>query len=884
MQLPIPAPAPGVIIANDTSTAAVRYPVFAAITGGQAVKEYVSNSKLYYTPSTGVLNATGFSGSGSGLTGTASSLSIGGNAATATLATTANNLAAGVANQVPYQTAAGATSYISAPTASGQFLQWTTGGGFAWSSFNGVTSFSAGTTGFTPNTSSTGAITLAGTLNAASGGTGANSLTGYVYGNGTGAMTAATTIPNTAISGLGTMSTQNANSVAVTGGSIDGTTIGSTTAAAIRGTTVTATAALSGSSNIGAGFNYGALTYSGSNIANAWCGSVNSYMQTIIQNTNSGTSASTDYIVSNNLGTDSNYYGDFGINSSNFSSGSGAFSAPNNTYLGASGGDLAIGTFGSNPIHFVINSSATDAMTINTSGAVAFNGSYGSANYLLQSNGSTAVPTWVNPAALSVSSAANITGGNSGYVPYQSATNTTGFVSPGTTGQVFTSGGTGSPTWTSQSALSVGTATNIAGGAANQVHYQTGSGATGFITAPTVANTALTWTGSAFAWSSAPVSGTANGVAYFNGSGALSSGSGLVFDGSNLGLGVTPSAWSNNTAIQLGGGSIYSYSANDRVGIVKNAYIQGSAAYYKNSDYASNYLQYGGQHLWYNAPSGTAGNAISFTQAMTLDASGNLGIGGNAASGVRLHVQSTNTQVTFQDNYTNKGSGPSTYVNFYAANARAGYIGYPGSNDFYLWNESNSNILFATNAAERMRIDSSGNLLVGTTSAAAYANGIALLPNYGASSQSLISIGHVSGTPTGQGYVIFGYNGSSAGSIAQLGTASVSYNTVSDYRLKENVQPMQNALATVSQLNPVTYDWVADKSKGQGFIAHELQAVVPDCVTGTKDAVDAEGKPVYQGIDTSFLVATLTKAIQELNATVTAQAADIAALKAKVGI
>ena len=67
------------------------------------------------------------------------------------------------------------------------------------------------------------------------------------------------------------------------------------------------------------------------------------------------------------------------------------------------------------------------------------------------------------------------------------------------------------------------------------------------------------------------------------------------------------------------------------------------------------------------------------------------------------------------------------------------------------------------------------------------------------------------------------------------------------------------------------------KSKGQGFIAHELQAVVPDCVTGQKDAVDAEGKPVYQGVDTSFLVATLTAAIQELKAEVDSLKAQLAA-------
>jgi hypothetical protein len=77
---------------------------------------------------------------------------------------------------------------------------------------------------------------------------------------------------------------------------------------------------------------------------------------------------------------------------------------------------------------------------------------------------------------------------------------------------------------------------------------------------------------------------------------------------------------------------------------------------------------------------------------------------------------------------------------------------------------------------------------------------------------------------------------------------------------------MTGALAKVAALKPVTYKWNADGSDGEGFIAHELAEVVPQCVTGEKDAVDAEGNPVYQGIDTSFLVATLAAAIQELKA------------------
>jgi hypothetical protein len=104
----------------------------------------------------------------------------------------------------------------------------------------GVTTFDAGTTGLTPATATTGAISLAGTLVVGNGGTGATTLTGYVKGAGTSALTASSTIPNTDVTGLGTMSTQNANSVAVTGGAIDGTTIGATTASTGAFTTVSA--------------------------------------------------------------------------------------------------------------------------------------------------------------------------------------------------------------------------------------------------------------------------------------------------------------------------------------------------------------------------------------------------------------------------------------------------------------------------------------------------------------------------------------------------------------------------------------------------------------------------------------------------------------------
>lgn len=145
----------------------------------------------------------------------------------------------------------GANGYLL--TSNGTTASWTA------APATGVTSFSAGTTGFTPSSATTGAITLAGTLVVGNGGTGATTLTGYVKGAGTTALTASATIPNTDITGLGTMSTQDATSVAITGGTINGATIGATTAAAITGTTITASTKFSGSNYDASGSGGGSL-------------------------------------------------------------------------------------------------------------------------------------------------------------------------------------------------------------------------------------------------------------------------------------------------------------------------------------------------------------------------------------------------------------------------------------------------------------------------------------------------------------------------------------------------------------------------------------------------------------------------------------------------
>ena len=236
-------------------------------------------------------------------------------------------------------------------------------------STGGVTSFSAGTTGLTPSTGTTGAITLAGTLGVANGGTGATTLTGYVKGNGTSALTASSTIPNTDISGLGTMSVQSATSVAITGGTINGTSVGATTPSTGAFTSVSANLTITGSLSAGA-YSYGSLSYSDTGIFASYNTNTNSYAQIILANGSAGTAASTDFIVGNNNTTATTYFGDFGMNSSAFS-GTGSLNAPNAVFLASTSADLAIGTNTANAIHFVVNGGSTDAMTINSSGAIS---------------------------------------------------------------------------------------------------------------------------------------------------------------------------------------------------------------------------------------------------------------------------------------------------------------------------------------------------------------------------------------------------------------------------------------------------------------------------------------------------------------------------------
>jgi hypothetical protein len=287
------------------------------------------------------------------------------------------------------------------------------------------------------------------------------------------------------------------------------------------------------------------------------------------------------------------------------------------------------------------------------------------------------------------------------------------------------------------------------------------------------------------------------------------------------------------------------------------------------------------------------------TERMRITSAGNVGIGTSAPSltGLAILTGGQNKGVLLARNAT--GISPTSGQSFgsYAfkgimdganSNAAAEALIEAVAAENHTGSTAATNMLFYTKPsgtgpgsgpAERMRIDSSGNLLVGQSSSTVPGVGNTI------AGTALQFDGRLYVSSTGRpgSFNRIGTNGDAinlyreglqVGSIS-VTTTNTTYNTSSDYRLKHDIQPMTGALAKVAALKPVTYKWNADDSQSQGFIAHELQEVVPECVTGEKDAVDADGKPVYQGIDTSFLVATLTAALQEA-------VAEINSLKARV--
>jgi len=381
--------------------------------------------------------------------------------------------------------------------------------------------------------------------------------------------------------------------------------------------------------------------------------------------------------------------------------------------------------------------------------------------------------------------------------------------------------------------------------------------------------------------------GTANGVAYLNTSKQLTTGSALVFDGTNLSVGTTA----------LSGGK---FSTIADLTLVNGLVIRDSATTYANND---NYL------LLQNSTGTTAGG-------LTHPASGSLGVWGNddirflqsAAATELMRLTSTSLYTASTINVGIGTSSPDGPLQVSFSNAQTGQFN-AGASTLYLTNTNTTDnnwsqiyftdsdggaaaatfgaqytnhandyaeLSFATRGAsglaERIRIDSSGNLIVGATSAydASY-RGIQAINTTGGDCAVFTTTGF-SGTvvrwnkaTSGDNQFIDFFTETSItprGSITYNRTAGlVAYNQTSDYRAKDISGPITNSGALIDSV-PVYMGKMKDATQERPmFIAHETPAYAH---TGEKDAVDADGKPVYQQMDASALIPVMWAEIQSL--------------------
>ena len=261
----------------------------------------------------------------------------------------------------------------------------------------------------------------------------------------------------------------------------------------------------------------------------------------------------------------------------------------------------------------------------------------------------------------------------------------------------------------------------------------------------------------------------------------------------------------------------------------------------------------------------------------TGDSPGNVSLGTTSNNSERLRVQNNATTST------------SCQLSVISGNAERAILNFGDADDHNIgrisYNNSDNSLFFHTNNTERMRIDSSGNLLKNTTSTISTGSASDLGIQLGANNQAIFI---ASGGPavliarqnaTGEA-VRFGNQGASDVGSIDVTTSSTSYTTSSDYRLKENVVAISDGITRLKTLKPSRFNFKVDKDTTvDGFLAHEVTAV-PEAITGTKDEVDSDDNPVYQGIDQSKLVPLLTAALQEAVAKIEVLETKVAALEA----
>lgn len=253
----------------------------------------------------------------------------------------------------------------------------------------------------------------------------------------------------------------------------------------------------------------------------------------------------------------------------------------------------------------------------------------------------------------------------------------------------------------------------------------------------------------------------------------------------------------------------------------------------------------------------------------TIVASGKLAVGTTTPSSYNggaddLVLATTGaTGITIASGTSNNGS-------LFFADGTSGADQYRG---YVQYEQTNNAMAFGTNSAERIRINENGNLLIGRTNTDSNNGGHFITSDYAFFEDNGAPL-FLNRFSSDGSIAIFRKQNSNVGDISVTGSGT-SYNTSSDYRLKENVTYDWDATTRLKQLKPARFNFIVDADTTvDGFLAHEAQAVVPEAVTGTHNEVDDDGNPVMQGIDQSKLVPLLVKTIQELEARITALEAE----------
>ena len=353
----------------------------------------------------------------------------------------------------------------------------------------------------------------------------------------------------------------------------------------------------------------------------------------------------------------------------------------------------------------------------------------------------------------------------------------------------------------------------------------------------------------------------------------------------NLGLGVTPSAWTIR-GLQVASSSVAN-DGNDTY-LTANGYFDGSWKYI-NSDFAAQYYQVNGVHAWRIAPSGTAGNAISFTQAMTLTSGGDLLVGTTSGTFINgkgiVIADATAARLKLAD--TDAGVGVSNGLEL-------GFGGATGS----IYNLENGALLFGTNNTERARITSGGDLLVGTTTSYGSRK---FEVRGGATATFLSTFGNTNSDPLGVQIYYDGYDPNGTGNEflncngggtvratirSNGGIANYQANNVnlSDRREKTNFAPAKSYLDTICAIPVQTFNYI-DQSEDDpgltlGVVAQDVQAVAPELVMESNWGTEDDPKmrlSIYQ----TDLQYALMKCIQEQQALITDLRARVAALESQ---